>query len=131
MLSQTIASEFQRLYGWREFSNAEELISAIKSFMDSRGLSGSATSAYDVARHVLDLQIQVAEPAYQPLETPEQAAYRVNLAEGVGDPDAQAVAAMDELSFAAQVQQMSLAEFGAHREALGLRKSTFNHLAGL
>ena len=127
LLSESIATEFCRMHGWRKFDRAEELLDAIEHYLASKGLSGSSINRFDVARHVVDLRVESAA---------EESLTTEVVREGWGDqrPDLDELAMQraNELALLERVQQTPMSDWARERQNyFGLGKTTLDHLAGL
>jgi len=129
LLPADVAVQFERTEGWRKASSAAELLDLVTAYMFSKGIGRSSIDQLDVVEHILRLRRARAEERPQQLPSPEQAQWQANLREGTTANDA-AMRAMDELSLNQQVAWMSMAEYSASRERLGVHQSTADFLLG-
>lgn len=126
LTADAVAAELVLSAGWLGFNSGRQLVGFIQHYLDRWGLT--RISALDVADAVLRILNADGKP-----QTPEESAWEDNLRQGIGDQgfdDQAAIARMDGLALAGRVAAMSMEEFGAERERLGVAKGTFGFLAG-
>jgi hypothetical protein len=107
---------------------AKALYEDVKAYLRDHGLDHRLDEAAEIAIAAYEL----AKAELQPVASPEQTAWANDQAQGIGDrlPDEIAFRQADERVLAAQIRSMSMPEFAASRERLGLAQDLTSFLGG-
>lgn len=107
---------------------AKSLREDVRQYLHGRGLAHRLADAVDVAIEAYEL----AKAELQPVASPEQTQWVNDVQQGIGDrlPDEIAFRQADERVLADQIQAMSMPEFAAARERLGLAQDLTSFLGG-
>jgi hypothetical protein len=129
-----LAEHYVAAKGDPEFlpDTAAALVADVRRYLQVHGLDHRQEEALEIAEEALQLarEALVQAPPAQQLPTPEaEAAFRANV-EGGTTADDLALRYADELALAGQIQHMSMAEFSANRERLGMTRDLGAFLLG-
>ena len=111
---------------------AAGLVADVREWLIRGGMNHRVDEAAAIASQAFGTIQQIREHSV-PAQSQTEAAWSADLHEGIGDRrsvDDQALRYMDELALAGRVAAMDLEEYGRYRARLGVRKGTFEHLAG-
>ena len=108
-------------------TTATALVADVEAHLRRSGLDHRVPESATIAAEAFNIAQQVRD---------QQSAedFQTSVREGYGDQreiDQAAMQHADGLALAKRINQMSVREFGAERERLGIAKTTFDHLAGL